>query len=517
MSKKTVESATPGAVHPFKRVRRAGVPLSFFETADPAACVQACLKAINGQGEAAPAMGWDCAANTLYGLNEPGKNWVGQNADTVSAFQMGATAGFQALSGKPPVIEIDGDKVGGVVFAHNMQRFLDDPGVLQAVWNCRDTFKACGVSFVLMGPMAKLPVELKNDIPIFSEDVPGEDDINRICDSVFEDAGIKVAEDQRPKIVDGLLGYLSAFAVEQSLCLALRTKAEGGGVDTDQLWRLKVAALKSAAGLDVSLPKSGFESMAGNEGVKTVFGYHLNGREKPRAVLWLDEIEKMTAGSTGGDLSGTSQAVIEQFLQWTAEKRVKGFLLLGVPGAGKSLTAKATAGQAACPLLRASMSSVKGSLVGQSEAQMKAMLASVDAVAQGRVLMVATCNSLDVLSPELMSRFTLGTIFYDYPTAEESAAIWAYYMAKYEIKGKAPLRPNWVGREIESCCERAWLWNISLDQAAETVVPVCTASAAKMDTLRRSAAGRFLSAAHPGLYQVETAQAQPATGRKLNL
>jgi hypothetical protein len=430
---------------------------------------------------------------------------------------MGAAAGFQALAAKPPVAEIDGNKIGCVMFAHNMHLHLQDPGLLQAIWNCRDSFKSAGASLVLLGAAARIPLELKNDIPIFNESVPDEAEITRIIDSVCGDAEIDASTLDKPKVIDGLLGYLSAFGVEQSLCLSLRTKAEGSGVDVDQLWRLKVAALKNCAGLDVTLPTAGFEAMAGNNGVKQVIGYHLAGRQKPRAVLWLDEIEKMTAGSTGGDLSGTSQAVIEQFLQWTAEHRVLGFLLLGVPGAGKSLTAQATAAEAKCPLLRASMSSVKGSLVGQSEANMRNMLASVDAVAQGRVLMLATCNSLDALSPELMARFTLGTIFYDYPTEEESRAIWAHYVRKYELAGPVPYRANWVGREIESCCERAWLWNIPLEQAAETVVPVCTASAAKMDTLRRSAAGRFLSAARPGLYQVETAQAVPAMGRKLNL
>ena len=65
------------------------------------------------------------------------------------------------------------------------------------------------------------------------------------------------------------------------------------------------------------------------------------------------------------------------------------------------------------------MSTVKGSLVGQSEGQFKALLKCVDAVGQGRVLMIATCNSLDALTPELMARFKLATFFYDYPDEEE--------------------------------------------------------------------------------------------------
>jgi hypothetical protein len=44
----------------------------------------------------------------------------------------------------------------------------------------------------------------------------------------------------------------------------------------------------------------------------------------------------------------------------------------------------------------------------------------VDAVAQeGRMLFIATCNSIASLPPELRRRFTLGTFFFDLPTALE--------------------------------------------------------------------------------------------------
>ena len=152
---------------------------------------------------------------------------------------------------------------------------------------------------------------------------------------------------------------------------------------------------------------------------------------------------------------------------------------------------------------------------------MKAMLKSVDAVAQGRVLMLATCNSLDAVTPEVMARFNLGAFFYDYPTTEEAQSIWTHYTRKYEITGQPiPNKQNWVGREIESCCERSYMWNIPLEEAASTVVPVCTANAQKMTQLRTAVSNRFLSAAKPGIFKFDGTRATVETtdtGRKLNV
>ena len=59
----------------------------------------------------------------------------------------------------------------------------------------------------------------------------------------------------------------------------------------------------------------------------------------------------------------------------------KGLLLLGVPGCGKSLTAKAIASMWGYPLVRFDLSKVFGSYVGQSESQMRKALEVAEAVA----------------------------------------------------------------------------------------------------------------------------------------
>lgn len=501
--------------HPFRSARRAAVPIMAIETADPLATIRACGLARNGKPDAF--LKWDC----IRGLIPLGGKDASR-AEEICA-DIGEPVDTQNL---PQCLALIAQKQPKdcTIFIQNAHAALSDPTVLQAIWNCRDELKACGSTLVLLGPALKLPPELANDVPLFEEPAPTPEDIEAKIDGAVKD-GKKATDDfpeptteEREKIRATLTGYLSLYPIEQSLALATTAK----GINLRKLWELKVAQLKNTSGLEISQPEVTFKDLAGCYGAKDFLGMLFKGRQRIQGVFWLEEIEKMLAGGSG-DTSGTTQALIEQFLFWTESKKVLGLLFVGVPGSGKSFTAQCAAGEAQVPILRGSMSSVKGSLVGQSEANMRNMLKTVDSVTGGRPLMIATCNSLDVLTPEIMARFKLGTMVFDFPTAEESVALWNLYRTKYELDKEAvPVRPEsrWVGREIESCCHRAWMFQVPLAKAAESVVSVARANANKMEALRKSMSGRFLSAAYPGIYQSEAkseAKKEGAESRNLSL
>lgn len=522
MSAKRSKAEAPAAPkHQFTVARRAGVPLIAYETGDQEASMQICIRALNGKSDETPIFAWDCLRGPRP-LTPAGHSAMAQigNPEDLQVLPVFLATLAQVLPEAEPAHIRTPDRA--IIFVCNAQRFLDDAATVQGINNLRNPYKAIGATLVLLGPGFTLPVEIKDDTVRIDEPSPTAEDIGRIIGSCVEDFRASVATFPDPdvaKVTDTLLGYRAEFGVEQSLALS----ASAAGLDLDKLWDLKVQNLRQTAGLDVSLPKVGFAGLAGCEGAKFLLGLFLRGKAAPRAVLLWDEIEKMCAGSTGGDLSGTSQAMIEQFLSWTELRKVQGLLLVGIPGGGKTRTAECTAGEAQVPLLRASMSSVKGSLVGQSEQNMRNLLRAVDNVAQGQTLMIATCNSLESLAPEVMARFKLGIMFYDYPSDVESSALWDYYRDKYEITEAAPTVRNWVGREIESCCHRAWLFGCTLAEAAATVVPVAVANAQRMEALRQSANGRFLSAAKPGPYTYQAAESRfapppaPSTGRKVTL
>ena len=494
--------------HPFKRVRKRGVPIVAFESADPQATIVACQKALNGS--LPPVCEWD-AVRALRPVNREAEAIVNEIGTPLKTLNPVA-----CLALIHDVYKCKDSERPAIFFFHAGHKLLENWQAVQGIWNLRDKLKMYGATLVLIGPSVKLPPELSNDVPLFEEPVPTPEQINNRIDSTCKDAAkglpdfVSPDPEAKARIADTLTGYLSMFGIEQSLALAL----DASGINLRRLWELKVSNLKNTAGLEISQPETNFANLAGCYGIKKFLTMLINGRERARGVFFLDEIEKMVAGGAG-DLSGTSQAMIEQFLYWTEAKRVNALLLLGVPGAGKSWTAQCLAGEMKVPLLRGSMSSVKGSLVGQSEAQMRQLLKTVDSVTSDKTLMVATCNSLDSITPEILARFKLGVFFYSYPTQEEAAALWSLYTKQYDVDistlPDADVVCNWVGREIESCCYRAWLFNCTLAEAAESVVPVCRANKDKMDALRRAVSRRFLSAAHPGVYEFTSTETDAPT------
>jgi SpoVK/Ycf46/Vps4 family AAA+-type ATPase len=136
----------------------------------------------------------------------------------------------------------------------------------------------------------------------------------------------------------------------------------------------------------------------------------------------------------------------------------RGVLLLGVPGCGKSLTAKAIGAQWKLPLLRFDVGAVFGKYVGESEANLRRALKAAEAVApcvlwidemekafsvsrgddggttlrifggflswlqdkKSPVFVVGTANNIDQLPPELLRRGRLDEIFFvDLPSEAE--------------------------------------------------------------------------------------------------
>jgi SpoVK/Ycf46/Vps4 family AAA+-type ATPase len=146
---------------------------------------------------------------------------------------------------------------------------------------------------------------------------------------------------------------------------------------------------------------------------------------------------------------------------------------------------------------------MESSLVGASTERLRTALQIIDAVSQGRMLFVATCNSIASLPPELRRRFTLGTFFFDLPTADERETIWRIYLKKYGVSGELPTDEGWTGAEIKECCRKAHRLGITLAQASRYIVPVARSAAEQIKALRQMASGKFISASVPGVYRYE--------------
>jgi hypothetical protein len=408
-----------------------------------------------------------------------------------------------------------------IFFFLNAHRFIGNEttsqaAVGQAISNLRDLYKQDGRMLVLLGPSFIMPEELRHDIITINEPLPNEKQLSRIVTNLYEDAEIPEPEPVIiNKAVESLKG-LSKFAAEQAVAMSM----EPTGVNLDQLWERKRKQVDNMPGLSIYRGKETFADVCGINNIKNFVTMLFTGEVPPTLVLFIDEIEKQLAG-TAGDLSGVSQEMHGQFLSWMADNEILALLMVGHPGCSKSFLTKATGGQFNDPTIIMNLSEVKGSLVGQSTAQLKADLKFISAI--GRPLLMATCNSVDSLSPELKSRFELGTFFFDLPGQAERKAVWDLYIRKFKIEKIAGLIPddeNWTPREIRGCCNIAWRLKCSLITASTYVVPVAKSAPERIELLRRQASGRFLNANGEGIYQYAgkmfNQEEQQEAGRKFN-
>lgn len=492
----------------FMAARRAGAPLVAISSADQTATVAILLATV---AKTVPVITWDIVRGWLPG-NEPGAEAI---RDTVGASDVAAATVDPVES----LMLAANLPTKSVLFCYNAHRLVSSEDrsrggsqTIQAVANLRDLFKRDFRMLVLMGPSFSLAPEIAPDVLTLDELLPDDQQLQQIVvDLAGKPEAVKLAQ-----AVDALRG-LAAFPAEQATALSLN--GEPGNINLNELWTRKRAMISATPGLSVWAGGDTLAQVGGNTQVKAFVQSLLKGREAPRAVVWIDEIEKGLAGATGaGDSSGVSQGQLEVLLREMQDNNWSGLIFLGPPGAGKSAVAKAIGAEGGIPTVALDLNGMKASLVGQSEERLRTAMKVIKAVGGQQVLIVATCNKIASLPPELRRRFNMGTFFFDLPDREERAAIWTIWRNAFDLnagrKLALPRDEGWTGAEIRQCCLLAYRLNLSLEEAATYVVPVSKAAADEIAALRRSADGRYLSASHPGLFTQQAAAAIAAPSKR---
>jgi len=314
-----------------KAARRVSTPLLAIRSADPALAIARVQETV---GKCVPVVQWDIVRG-LIPCNEYG------------AKQVSKLVGERELSGIGPVetlvlaAQLSEDSV--LLYA-NAQRFWADAQVLQGIWNLRDAFKENGRTLVLLTtPGAVLPDELMQDVLVLDEPLPCTEDLCRIFEDTVASADVPEAAASAEKAIDAMLG-LAAFPAEQVLAMSLSEKR----LDLEQLWDRKRQVVEQTPGLSVWRGGETFDDVGGCANIKRFLRAVISGEEAPRGVVFLDEIEKAFAG-TGTDLSGVKTELTGAILTWMQDRGADGCLLIGPPGAAKSLVAKATGNTAGIP------------------------------------------------------------------------------------------------------------------------------------------------------------------------
>jgi hypothetical protein len=476
-----------------KAARRVSVPILAITTPDPAATMDLIDKATNGDK---PKLTWDIVEG-VRSRNESGHE---ERAKIISDFDPTIGNPVAALTVAKKMSE------GSILYVHLTNRWLADAQFVQAAWNIRDEFKRDHRTLILLGPSIDLPPELAGDVVVLDEPLPDADALAVVVREQHQNASLKVDDDTVGLAVEAVQG-LPSFQAEQVVAMSLGPS----GISIDALWERKRRQIELTPGLKVNREGVKFGDIGGVKVIKDFMQRIANGQARPNAVIFLDEIEKAMGGSSG-DTSGVSQDQLGAILSYMQDQQAAGCIFVGPPGAAKSAVAKAVGCEAGIPTIQLDLGALKGSLVGQSEQNLRAALKVITSVSNGRSLWIATCNAIADLPPELRRRFTLGTFFFDLPSKEERAVIWQIWTKKYSLAAKElPDDEGWTGAEIRQACDIAWRLGCSLRDAAAFVVPVSRSAAEQIERLRKGAEGRFLSASHPGVYRQN---ASPSTATK---
>lgn len=487
----------------FKAARRVATPLISIATPDPAATIQSINASFKDPGKI-PMLRWSLATG-IIGLNPPGQ-----------------AAAATANKGEDPVMNTGNLAEAltaaltlpkaSILYLTQAQRYIDEDSVAAGLWELRDRFKADRRTCVLLSPGLTPPPDLASDILSLDEALPTEEELEGIIARTVGDfqPPIELPDDTKAAAVAALSG-LAAFPAEQATAMSVID----GKLDTNELWDRKRRMISDTPGLSVYAGPERFADLGGCANAKKFIKGVLKGRRPPRAIVFIDEIEKQL-GATG-DTSGVTQDQLGALLAFMQDTEATGILLLGPPGSGKSAISKAAGNEAGIPTIQFDLGSTKSSLVGSSEARIRQGFKVITAVSAGRPLFLATCNSIASLPPELRRRFSLGTFFFDLPTAEERAAIWKIYQVKYKTRGEFPPDVGWTGAEIRNCCDISDRLKIQLVPASQFIVPVAKSAEDAIERLRKSASGAYISASVDGPYQYT--QVQPSvptiTGRAI--
>jgi len=356
-----------------------------------------------------------------------------------------------------------------------------------------------------------IPEALQKDFTEVNFDLPTAEVIESIVNDICEATDVSPDEKTRNQIVQEMKGLTQR---EITNALAYCVIKHSGEFNLKTLAEIKAVEIERTAGLKLGQYEEDFDSLKGYEKLK----------------------------------SFTLRTINSPF--------AKGLILLGPPGTGKSMFAKALSNEAGKKMIVMEVAELFGGLVGESEKLMKTALDFIRANApcilfvdeiekalagvggQGAndggttkrsmaqflkflsddrpegIYVIATCNDITSLPPEWVraERWDTAPFFIDLPNAEEREEILKHYLKVYDVKGKAPDMEGWSGAEIRAMCRIAAMMEEDISEVSDFIVPVSDTMSEEIDKLRTWAKKRTISAS-----KLTLAKPKPKSKRSINL
>jgi AAA+ superfamily predicted ATPase len=379
--------------------------------------------------------------------------------------------------------------------------------------------RSSGKVMVILGCSLQLPPEIRKDFTIVDFSLPDKQALGIISRSIAESAGIECGLEDLQAAAEAARG-LTATEAEDILALSVvRAKR----LDPQLISAEKAKAIAKGGILELTESRETLNSIGGLEELKS----------------WM--LRRRNAFGTQAREFGLPVP--------------KGVLILGIPGTGKSLCAKATSSAFGLPLLKLDAGKLFAGIVGESEANLRRAIQTAEAISpailwideiekgmsgskssaasdggtsarvfgsfiswmqekEAPVFVVATANDVSQLPPELLRKGRFDELFFvDLPGEADRQRIWEIHINRrnrdartFDLQNLAGLTPGFTGAEIEQvvvdalfeCFDAGTELNgEALQCAVSRTVPLSITMSEQVRELREWAKHRARAAASP--------------------
>ena len=385
------------------------------------------------------------------GLENPDGSFLGEFKDPIKVLEY--------------ILQSD---INGIFVMKDYHPYLNESVVIRKLRDVAHSLKTSMKNVVFLSPILKVPVELEKEISVVDYNLPGKEEIGQIVKSISESIG------EADKLEISRNPMLLQKVVEAAL-----------GLTAEEAENVFAKSLVQTGDFNLKIILSEKEQIIRKSGVLEYC--HVN--ENMKGVGGLDDLKKW--------LNKRGKAFTPEARDFGLPEP-RGVLLLGIPGCGKSLTAKAISSMWQLPLLKLDVGKVFSSLVGSSEENVRRAIQTAESIAPSilwldemekgfsglgssgqtdggttarvfgtfltwlqekktPVFVVATCNNVSQLPPELLRKGRFDEIFFvDLPSKEERKEIFKIHLEKrnrdskgFNIEKLAEKSIGFSGSEIE--------------------------------------------------------------------
>ena len=327
-------------------------------------------------------------------------------------------------------------------------------------------------TMIVVSETETVPKELEKFTSILDIPNMSKDEIEKYILNFSKDNNIKVDEKDIGEVAISLKG-LTKLEIDHVLNMIIESKNNISISGRDIIIKEKGQIIKKSSILEIIDFKEKIEDIGGLEGLKEWL------KSKAQVFRRLDEAKKFGVDTP------------------------KGVLLVGMPGCGKSLAAKASARLFNVPLLRLDIGRLLGKYVGESEHNMRVALKTAESISpcilwideiekafaginqdggasditkrlfgqfltwlqekENTVFVVATANDITAFPPEFLRKGRFDEVFFiDFPNEEERERIFEIHLEKrgkltddIDINKLAKQTEGYCGADIEEVVKNA--------------------------------------------------------------